>query len=229
MIPGLRLTRRSAAALLLLAAVGCAWFAMSRTLTPAEILRLAREATAFGRAHPAALFLGLALANAVCMALGLPSKAALSLLAGALLGTLGGAAATTLGVLSGTTVLFFAVRRFFRDRVEARLGPRAKEIERRIGDKPIRAVIGLRLCLPLPYGLVTLSAALTPMRYREFLAGSIAGDVPVVLLYTGAADQLVSLESFSDALSPETVLLFVLAGLLVFASAVIGRSRSPRS
>jgi uncharacterized membrane protein YdjX (TVP38/TMEM64 family) len=209
--------------LLFLGAIAALWLAAGRFVTFEEVKAVGRSAAGAARADPLLAAAILALAHAVCMAFSLPSKAVLTLLAGALLGPLLGWAATEAGVLAGTTVLFFAARRLLRERVEARLGGFARTVHERVSRRPIRAVAGLRLIVTLPYGPVTMAAALSSMRYREFLAASVIGDAPITAIFVLAGERLASLASPSDALSPATLVVLIGGGFLLLASVLLAR------
>ncbi|MCP4676646.1 MAG: VTT domain-containing protein [Deltaproteobacteria bacterium] len=199
------------------------WLLVSRNLTLKDIQQVARAATDFSFRHPSLVFIALVVAQGIGMGFSLPTKALLTLLAGALLGISGGACATYVGVLTGTTALFFAVRHWLQGRVAKHLAGRAKQIEQRVSERPIRTMIGMRLFIFLPYGPCTVTAALSSMRYRDFLLGTIIGDTPVILLYTLAGERLLALTSTSEALSPSSVIVLAVFGTVFLAGALLGK------
>ena len=205
--------------------IGVLYLLVGRNLTLEDIKRIAAEATALARTQPALVGLALVVAQAAGMAFSLPTKALLTLLAGSLFGPLWGTLITFGGVLAGTSALFFAVRRGLRQRFEARLGARARKLERRFARHPILTLAGLRLVITLPYGPITIASALTTIGYRQFLAGSLLGDVPVVLLYCFAGERLATLATTSEAISPLTVVLLIAAGLAFLVTAFVGLRR----
>ena len=206
--------------------VGLFWWAVLHYLTLADIQRIGKQATQFTLAQPAIVFGALAVFQSVGMAFSLPTKAILTLLAGALLGTGWGSAATFLGVMTGTTALFFATRHLFRDAVSRKLGSRAKEIEAKFSSRPIRALVGLRLFITLPFGPITMAAALSQMKFRDFIMGTMIGDIPVIVAYAMAARQLFTLTKVSEALSPWTVGTLVGIGLFVLTTTLLGRRKT---
>lgn len=189
--------------------------------------RLAAAAATWAEDRFALVFVALVAVQALGMALSLPLKAVLTVLAGALVGGVGGSAATMLGVLLGTSALFVAVRRGLRGRFQAAMGERARRLERRLAQRPVRAVIGLRLIVTLPYGPITIASALTSVRYRDFLLGSLLGDLPVVVLYAFAGRELAGLRSLSDVLSPMTLAVLLTVAALVLATAFLGGRGDP--
>ncbi len=210
---------------LVFAVIALFWIVLSRYFTLSDIQRIARDSLAVARAHPFQVFGLLVLGHVIGMALSLPSKALMTLLSGVLMGPVWGSLATLSGVGIGTSGLFFAARYLLRDFVKRRLGARAEVVEQRLGRHPIRALIGLRLFITLPYAPITLAAAVTSMRYRHFIIGSLIGDLPVVVAYCFAGQQLFRLTSLSEAVSPWTMGILIAVGLFVFTTSVIGRSR----
>lgn len=213
------------ALVIVLAAIALFWLGVSRYVTLEEIQRVARSSGELARHNPLLVSLLIALAQCIGMAFSLPTKALLTLLAGALLGAATGSLITLAGVVIGTSGLFFATRHLFRDNVRNKLGHRFDQVEARLGRHPIRALVGLRLFITLPYGPITLASALTGMTYKHFLIGSVIGDVPVIIAYCLAGEQLYRLTSVSEAVSPWTVATLVGVGIFVFLTAVAGKSR----
>jgi uncharacterized membrane protein YdjX (TVP38/TMEM64 family) len=210
-----------AAALL---AIAVAWVACGR-FDLDDVKRAARVLDATASAHPFLAFVGVTAAQAIGMAVSLPTKALLVLLAGALLGPFAGAAATELGVLVGTTALFFGCRRALGPDTLSRFGRLAARLEDRLRARPVLAVAGLRLVVTIPYGPITIACAAVGMDYRRFFLGSLLGDLPVTALYAFAGSRLMSLASTDEAISPATVIALVVAGVAMFAAAVVVPTR----
>jgi uncharacterized membrane protein YdjX (TVP38/TMEM64 family) len=155
-----------------------------------------------------------------------PTKGVATLVAGALVGPLLAATATVSGIAMGTTILFFVTRRLLRDYVQQRLGPRLAWVQERLSRRPIWSMIALRLMITLPYGPITMAAALSRVRYRDFVAGSLVGDLPVVILYSVAGSRLEVLVSSSDVVDPWTASLLIAAALVMLASVFLGKGRT---
>ena len=202
--------------------VALAWVAVAKYLTLDEAKAVAKAAIEIKEDYYWFVILALFFGNVLGMALSLPSKAVLTLLAGALLGPFIGGVITIFGVLSGTTVLFFATRHWLQKAISRRLGKRALFIDERVFARPIRSIIGLRLFIALPFGPITMAAALSSMRYRDFLVGTLIGDIPVTFAYTIAAERLFALTMVSEALSPSTAAILIVVGLFILASSLLG-------
>ena len=204
------------------------WFAVRQHLTMAQMQEIARAVKQHAISRPLLVFVALALSQMVGMVFSLPTKGLLTVLIGALLGPFLGTACTASGVLVGTSILFFASRHLLREKVLRHFVGKVGDVEQRFSQNPIRTMIGLRLFILLPYGPCTIAAALSSMRYRDFLIGTIIGDFPVVLLYTIAGDRLFALTSSTEALSPTTVGALVAIGCIFLAWAFFSRTRRGR-
>ena len=196
--------------------------AASRNVTVEDAARVARSAADLAERSPLLVAGALDIAIAISGALSLPTKGLLNVLAGALIGPIAATAVTLAAVLAGTSLLFFAIRRLLRERVSERMGDRARGLERRLAAGPVRAIAGLRLVVILPYGPITMAAALTSIGYRRFLVGSLLGDLPVVALYSLAGERLGGLATASEAISPLTAIALGAAGALLLAGALFG-------
>jgi uncharacterized membrane protein YdjX (TVP38/TMEM64 family) len=201
------------------------WVVLSRFFTIDEAKTWAVNLSGYAEDHVWTVFAVLFAAHAAGMLFSLPSKGILTLLAGALLGTTLGSIVTLAGALLGTTLLFFVSRCFLRERVSRKLGTRFSTIEERLSQHPIRAMIGLRLFITLPYGPISLVAALSSMRYRDFLVGTLIGDVPVVAAYCMAGQKLMSLTRMSEAISPWTAAAFMGIAVFFIVGAVMKRKK----
>jgi uncharacterized membrane protein YdjX (TVP38/TMEM64 family) len=198
------------------------WLLVGRWVTMDDVRRLAEAGQAAVDENPLPVLGMLFAALLVTGITTLPLKAVLTVLAGALFGPIGGSAITMVAILLGTSITFQLVRRYFRERVAKSRGKLARKLEQRFADRPIRAMAGLRLMITLPYGPITLAAAVTSIKYREFLLGSFIGDLPVIVLYSMAGERLATLASTSEAISPLTVVILVAAGAVLLIATFFG-------
>ncbi|MBN2342740.1 MAG: VTT domain-containing protein [Deltaproteobacteria bacterium] len=158
----------------------------------------------------------------------LPTKAVFNMVAGALLGFFPGALVTIAGTLVGTSGLFWVSRKITPDNIFEKLPPLLKRFEQKLLTRPTLTLASLRLILALPYGAITIFAAISGIRFRPFIIGSFLGDIPVVLLYSAAGLQLADLASAKDALSPTSIAVLTVAGVGLFAG-VLWPSRAKKT
>lgn len=188
---------------------------------------LARSVQGWSAAHLALAVAAIALAQLLSGLTAIPTKGVMTLVGGALVGPLFAGVATLVGVGLGTSALFFATRQLLHHWARSHLGPRLAWVENRLSRRPIWSMIALRLMITLPYGPITMAAALSRLRYRDFLIGSLIGDLPVIVLYALAGSQLETLASTKDAIDPWSAALLIAAATVMLAGVFLGgRGRS---
>jgi uncharacterized membrane protein YdjX (TVP38/TMEM64 family) len=142
------------------------------------------------------------LVYAVATTFGLPVVTVMCLLAGALFGRTLGTAVAGLGYAAGVTCSFLLARWLLRDWVRIRFGGKwLDRIERGIERDGAFYLLTLRLMPSIPFSLVNLLMALTPIRTRTYAFLSWVGVLPLTFLYAGVGTELADLDSPSGLLS----------------------------
>jgi uncharacterized membrane protein YdjX (TVP38/TMEM64 family) len=155
-------------------------------------------------------------AYVVLTTLSLPVAAALSILSGALFDRWTGTCATSLSATAGATLAFLCGRYLFRDWVRRRLGRRMAAIDRGVRRDGAFYLFSLRLS-PVPFFLVNLGMALTPMRLGTFAFVTWLGMLLPCFLYANAGSHLRQIERPADALSVPVLGSLALLGLVPLA------------
>lgn len=137
----------------------------------------------------------------VATALPLPVLTLMSLLAGALFGRVGGTAVAALGYTAGVTAAFLAARWLLRDYVRRSAGAWLEQIERGVARDGAFYLLTLRLMPSIPFFLVNVLMALTPIRTRTYALVSWLGVLPMTFLFAGVGTELAALQSPADVLS----------------------------
>mgnify|MGYP006173603495 CR=1 FL=1 len=111
--------------------------------------------------------------------------AALTLLGGAVFGLATGVPVAFAGAVLGSSAAFALARTVARDRVARWLSKdaRAAAVAEAVASEGFRVVLLLRLSPVFPYTVLNYALGASPVRYRDFLAGSI-GMLPGAVLYT---------------------------------------------
>jgi uncharacterized membrane protein YdjX (TVP38/TMEM64 family) len=111
--------------------------------------------------------------------------ALLTLVAGAIFGLWRGVAIVFTGAVLGSSAAFAIARRLARRRVARWLerDPRTAAIGAAVGARGRTVVLLLRLSPVFPYNALNYALGLSPVRYRDFLIGSV-GMLPGTFLYT---------------------------------------------
>lgn len=198
--------------------VGSAWDAVRLNLDDWQA-RAGRD--------PAVGLVAFFLVYALATALPLPVLTVMSLLAGALFGRTLGTAVAALGYTAGVTTAFLAARWLLRDRVRRYSGEWLGRFERGVERDGAFYLLTLRLMPSVPFFLVNVLMALTPMRTRTYALTSWVGVLPITFLYAGVGTELASLDSPAGVLSlPVIGSLAALAVAPLAARALVGRSRT---
>jgi uncharacterized membrane protein YdjX (TVP38/TMEM64 family) len=146
-------------------------------------------------------------------ALSLPAAGLLSLLAGALFGRWLGTGLVSIAATLGATLAFLAARYLFRDWVQSRLAGRLERLNRGIEREGVYYLFVLRLVPVVPFFLVNIGMALTPIRLLPYVVVSWAGMLLPGFLYVNAGTELGRLDSPSGLLSWPLMLSLAALGL----------------
>lgn len=148
--------------------------------------------------------------------LNLPGAGVLMLAAGAVFGLATGTVIVSFASTLGATVTFLVARYLLRDAVQARWGHRLDAFNAGVERDGAWYLMTMRLA-HLPYLVVNLLAALTPITLWRFWWASQLGMLPINLIYVNAGSHLGNLERMADVLS------FTFVGsLVVLALAALG-------
>ena len=191
-----------------------AWLLLADTTAALATLRAMRgelaERVAQDPIASAALFVS---AYVIVAAIALPGAVLLTVLGGALFGLSIGVGLVMIAAPAGALLAFRLVRWLagpaLRDRLTARLGPISRGIRKDGG----YYLFALRVVPVVPFFLVNILVALTPIRARTFYWASLLGMLPATLVYTNAGVQLGKLNSLAGLLSSELIASLALIGI----------------
>jgi uncharacterized membrane protein YdjX (TVP38/TMEM64 family) len=124
------------------------------------------------------------------------------LLAGALFDRTTGTVVASLGYTTGVTAAFLASRWLLRERIRRRFGGRwLRRVESGVARDGAYYLLTLRLMPSIPFFLVNLLMALTPIRTRTYILVSWVGVLPITFLYAGLGTEVAHLKSPTGLLS----------------------------
>jgi uncharacterized membrane protein YdjX (TVP38/TMEM64 family) len=174
--------------------------------------------------HPVAALALFFLTYATFTSLPLPVVTVMSLLAGALFGRTGGTLVASLGYTAGVTVAFLASRWLLRERVRRRFaGKWLGRFERGVERDGAYYLLTLRLMPSVPFFLVNLLMALTPIRTRTYVLVSWIGVLPLTFLYAGLGTEVANIPSPSGLLSVPVIATLVALAVLPLVFRVVVR------
>ena len=144
--------------------------------------------------------------------LSLPGAALMTLLAGAIFGLLWGTVIVSFASTIGATLAFLLSRFVLHDWVQQRFQGQLTGINRGVEKEGAFYLFTLRLIPAVPFFVINLAMALTPLRAWTFLWVSQLGMLAGTLVYVNAGTQLARIESPRGILSWQLIGAFLLLG-----------------
>ena len=169
--------------------------------------------TTFQNENPWLVALSFFLIYVLVTGTSLPGAAILTLVAGALFGLVEGVILVSFASTIGATMAFTITRFLFRDAVRRKFGRYLTAIDRGVEKEGAFYLFALRLVPAVPFFVVNLVMALTPISTWRFYWVSQLGMLFGTVVYVNAGAELGQIESLSDILSPGLWISFVLLGL----------------
>ena len=159
------------------------------------------------------VFFGFFLTYVLVTGTSLPGATLLTLIAGALFGLVEGLILVSFASTIGATMAFTITRFLFRDAVRRRFGRYLTVIDRGIEREGAFYLFALRLVPAVPFFVVNLAMALTPIATWRFYWVSQLGMLFGTFVYVNAGAELSQIESVGDILSPGLWISFALLGI----------------
>jgi len=178
------------------------------------------------------LLLTIAIALAVyVVAVGcsLPGASVLSLTCGFLFGRWLGTAVIIVAATVGATLVFLAARYLIADWARSRLGGVGQKINEGFSENAFSYMLFLRLVPAFPFFLVNLAPAFTSIKLSTYVLATAIGIIPGSFVFANLGETLGSIDSLSGLLSKETLIAFVLLGLLSLVPVVIRKVKSRKA
>jgi dihydrolipoamide dehydrogenase len=145
--------------------------------------------------------------------LSLPGAVVMTLVGGAVFGLLWGTVVVSFASSVGATLAFLVSRFVLHDWVQERFGDRLRAVNEGVKKDGAFYLFTLRLVVAIPFFIINLVMALTPIRALTFYIVSQIGMLPGTVVYVNAGTQLAKIESLGDILSPGLIISFALVGL----------------
>ena len=156
-------------------------------------------------------------------ALSLPGATIMTLAGGALFGFWLGLLLISFASSMGATAAFLVARHLLRDVVQRRLGDRLAVVHAGIEKEGALYLFTLRMVPVVPFFLVNVLMALTPIRTMTYHWVSQVGMLAATVVYVNAGTQLAHMEGLSDIVSPAVLLSFTLLGLFPWLTRYLQR------
>ncbi|MTI48763.1 MAG: TVP38/TMEM64 family protein [Firmicutes bacterium] len=127
-------------------------------------------------------------------------------------GLIKGSILTMIGALLGGTLSFYITRLLGKDFIKRIIKKDISFIGEQLKQKGFFIILILRLVPLFPFDVISYSAGLSDIKYRDFISATIIGTIPGILVYTNLGDKSTQFGSMDFYIS-----VFLLLALLLIS------------
>jgi len=166
---------------------------------------------------------------AVAVALSVPGAVILSLTCGFLFGRWLGTAVIVAAATLGATIVFIAARYLFADWARSKLGSVGRKINEGFSENAFSYMLFLPLVPAFPFFLVNLAPAFTNIKLSTYVLATAIGIIPGAFVFANLGETLGAIDSLSGLVSKETLIAFVLLGVLSLVPVLVKKVKSRKA
>ena len=133
------------------------------------------------------------------------------------------------GAITGVTALFLIVRYIISNTIRRRYAAQLSQFNARVHSYGYSYLLTMHLMSVVPYFVIATVAGLTDVSIVTFVWTAAVGSLPLLAIYAFAGQQLGSIGSMKDILSPQIMLALVLLGLLALLPILIDEYEKHRN
>ncbi|MBB6215516.1 putative membrane protein YdjX (TVP38/TMEM64 family) [Anaerosolibacter carboniphilus] len=137
----------------------------------------------------------------------------LAIAGGMCFGLFWGSIYTMIGALCGGTLSFYISRLIGKNFIKNILKKDLGELSSSIEEKGFFIILLLRLIPLFPYDIISYSAGLSNIRYRDFLLATIFGTIPGIIVFTNVGDKATDVGSTGFYISISLLVILLLASV----------------
>jgi len=158
-------------------------------------------------------------------ALSIPVATGLSLTVGFLFGRWIGMAIILVSATLGATLVFISARYLFVEAAQRRMGEVARKMVAGFHKHDFNYLLFLRLVPIFPFWLVNLVPAFTPIKIQTYMIATALGILPGCFVFANLGESLGRIDSPKELLSLQTIVAFILLGILALLPVLIKKLR----
>ncbi len=121
--------------------------------------------------------------------------AILAISAGTIFGVFWGSVYTIIGAICGASLSFLIARYLGRDWVLKLIHHKGQWFDEGVEKQGFLIILVLRLVPLIPFDIISYGAGLSKIKLKDFLAGSIIGIIPGVVIYVNLGDKALDVHS----------------------------------
>lgn len=153
----------------------------------------------------------------------LPGSTFLSFASGFIFGPGLGLVVVNIGSTVGATLAFLVSRYLLREWVEKKFTDKISGVNKNLCENPLNCILFFRLVPLFPFFAVNIGLSLSQVPLKYFFLGTMFGTLPATFVYTNAGNNLASINSFSEIMSPKTLGTLALLGALALVPVLYKR------
>ena len=156
-------------------------------------------------------------------ALSIPEAVILTIAGGFLFGAVRATIYITFAATTGGTISFLTIRYLVGKKIQRNYADQFARFKRAFKTYGALYLLIVRFIVIIPFVLVNILAALTPIPVTAFIVTTAIGIIPGTFVYALAGQHLHTINSIKDIFTLQTIMLLVLLVLLAGISLVIQR------
>lgn len=156
----------------------------------------------------------------------IPSTVPLVLLGGYLFGTFWGGLFATLAAMIGSVISFLLFRYLVKSFLQDRYAQQIAFFKQKIEQYGVRYLLVLHYTSVVPFFVINMIAALTPISLGALLGTCFIGSFPLYLLYAFTGQQLSDIQSARDIFSGPVILAIVILMSMVLIPMIARRYKN---
>ncbi|ERI93817.1 SNARE-like domain protein [Clostridiales bacterium oral taxon 876 str. F0540] len=138
----------------------------------------------------------------------------LAIAGGMAFGLIKGSLLTIIGALCGGTLAFFIARYLGQDVIKRFIKKDISILGKHTQEKGFWAILVLRLIPLVPFDVISYSAGLSEVKYKDFLLATLLGIIPGVMVFSNIGDKSLEIGSFQFYISIALLIILLVVSAL---------------
>jgi uncharacterized membrane protein YdjX (TVP38/TMEM64 family) len=139
----------------------------------------------------------------------------LAIAGGMAFGLVKGSLLTVIGALGGGTLAFFITRCLGQEAIKRFVKKDLSILDKHTEEKGFLVVLILRLIPLVPFDVISYSAGLSKIKYKDFFLATLIGIIPGVVVFSNIGDKSLEAGSFGFYLSIALLIILLVASVLL--------------
>jgi len=139
----------------------------------------------------------------------------LAIASGMIFGLVNGFIFTMIGAICGATLAFYLSRTLGRDMLKKIIKKKLDVLDSKLKNNGFVIILLLRLIPLFPFDMISYSAGLSEIKYKDFILATVIGIVPGILVFKNIGDKSIHIGSESFYISIALLIILVATSLIL--------------